>query len=492
MEILEQFSTNIWWIVGTGVIVLAYTFLVLFTAYFLIRENRDPEVTLTWILVLIFFPLVGIVIFLSFGRNFRKVKIFSRKSLVDLERIEYLSQNQIRDLSKLTLKENGLIKSKTNIIKLLLNNSKSLLTQHNSLEVLINGTNTFNSIVEALTQASHHIHLEYYIYEDDEIGNQIKKILMDKARQGVEVRLIIDAIGCWGLSKRFLKDFTDAGVELYEFMPVRIPRLANKINYRNHRKIIVVDGKVGFVGGLNIADRYIHGDPTLGIWRDTHLKIAGDAVQSLQAIFITDWYFVCKKTIQGNDYFPEHSIKEKQLVQITGSGPDSDWATIMQAYFTAITTARSSIYISTPYFMPNQSIITAIKTAALSGVEVKIILPGKSDLATHLWASRSYVEELLYAGVHVYFYQKGFSHAKVMMVDGIFSTIGTANMDSRSFDKNFEVNALIYDQKVAKVMEENFRQDIRESEKLELNTFVKRPRRNKVKESLARVLSPIL
>ncbi|MGI9541916.1 MAG: cardiolipin synthase [Cyclobacteriaceae bacterium] len=491
MEILAQINPNTWWILAGGIIVLAYSALVLFTAYFLIRENRDPEVTLTWILVLIFFPLIGIVIFLSFGKSFRKVKMFSRKGLLDLERMEHLSQNQIRDLSKLTLQENGLIKSKSNIIKLLLNNSKSLLTQHNSLEVLINGTNTFDSILEAIRMAKHHIHLEYYIYEDDEIGNKIKALLMEKARHGVEVRLILDAIGCWGLSKRFLKDFTDDGVELHEFMPVRIPRLANKINYRNHRKIIVVDGQIGFVGGLNIADRYINGDPKLGIWRDTHLKIVGDAVQSLQALFITDWYFVSEKNIHGDQYFPKHSIEEKQLVQITGSGPDSDWASIMQAYFTAITTARHSIYISTPYFMPNQSILTAIKTAALSGVDVKIILPGKSDLATHLWASRSYVEELLRAGANVYFYQKGFSHAKVMMVDGIFSTIGTANMDSRSFDKNFEVNALIYDQQVAKVMEENFRQDIKDSEKIELESYLKRPRRNKVKESLARVLSPI-
>lgn len=469
---------------------LLYVFLIAYMVFSLLQENRDPEITLAWVLVLILMPFIGLVLYLNFGRNFRKVKIFSRKGLTDLVRIEELSQNQIKDLSGITSNHQGIL-VKSNIIKLLLNNSKALLTAKNKVNILQNGTATFSAILEALSEARDHIHLEYYVYEDDKIGNKIKDLLIQKASQGLEVRLIIDAIGSWSLSKRFLRELKKSGVEVGIFMPVRFPLVANKINYRNHRKIIVVDGKVGFIGGLNIADRYIEGTIELGEWRDTHLKLEGDAVQSLQTVFITDWYFVTKSYLRGDRYFPPHSVQNQLLVQITSSGPDSDWSNIMQAYFTAITTAEKFIYISTPYFMPNESILTALKTAALSGVDVKLILPGRSDLNTMRYGSISYAEELIRAGVHVFIYQKGFNHGKIMMVDGVFSSIGTANMDGRSFNKNFEVNALIYDPKIADEMRESFLQDIADSEEIRLQEFLVRPRKQKIKESLCRVLGPL-
>jgi len=469
---------------------LLYVFLIAYMVFSLLQENRDPEITLAWVLVLILMPFIGLVLYLNFGRNFRKVKIFSRKGLTDLVRIEELSQNQIKDLSGITSNHQGIL-VKSNIIKLLLNNSKALLTAKNKVNILQNGTATFSAILEALSEARDHIHLEYYVYEDDKIGNKIKDLLIQKASQGLEVRLIIDAIGSWSLSKRFLRELKKSGVEVGIFMPVRFPLVANKINYRNHRKIIVVDGKVGFIGGLNIADRYIEGTIELGEWRDTHLKLEGDAVQSLQTVFITDWYFVTKSYLRGDRYFPPHSVQNQLLVQITSSGPDSDWSNIMQAYFTAITTAEKFIYISTPYFMPNESILTALKTAALSGVDVKLILPGRSDLNTMRYGSISYAEELIRAGVHVFIYQKGFNHGKIMMVDGVFSSIGTANMDGRSFNKNFEVNALIYDPKIADEMRESFLQDIADSEEIRLQEFLIRPRKQKIKESLCRVLGPL-
>jgi cardiolipin synthase len=461
-----------------------------YMVFSLLRENRDPEITLAWVLVLSLIPFVGLILYINFGQNFRKVKIFSRKGLTDLVRIEELSQNQIKDLSGITSDHPDIL-VKSNIIKLLLNNSKALLTAKNEVNILQNGQATFSAILEALSKAKDHIHLEYYVYEDDNIGNKIKDILIQKASQGLEVRMIIDAIGSWSLSKRFLRELKKSGVKVGVFMPVRFPLIANKINYRNHRKIIVVDGKVGFVGGLNIADRYLEGTPELGIWRDTHLKIEGDAVQSLQTVFITDWYFVTKSYLQGDRYFPPHSVQNQLLVQITSSGPDSDWSNIMQAYFTAITTAEKFIYISTPYFMPNESILTALKTAALSGVDVKLILPGRSDVSTMLYGSISYAEELIRAGVHVFIYQKGFNHGKIMMVDGVFTSIGTANMDGRSFNKNFEVNALIYDHKQANEMRESFLQDIADSEEIRLQEFLIRPRKQKIKESLCRVLGPL-
>jgi cardiolipin synthase len=456
----------------------------------LLRENRDPEITLAWVLVLVLIPVVGLVLYLNFGRNFRKVKLFSRKGLTDLVRIEELSQNQIKDLSNISIYGAGSLK-KSNIIKLLLNNSKALLTEKNKVDILQNGQSTFTAILDALSKASDHIHMEYYVYEDDKIGNQIKELLIQKASQGLKIRLIIDAIGSWSLSNKFIKMLKKNGVEVGVFMPVRFPLIANKINYRNHRKIIVVDGKIGFVGGLNIADRYIEGTQELGPWRDTHLRLEGDAVQSLQIVFITDWYFVTKKYLQGTEYFPPNSIETQLLVQITSSGPDSDWASIMQAYFTAITTAENYIYISTPYFMPNESILTALKTAALSGVDVKLIMPGRSDVSSMLHGSMSYVEELCMAGVQVYIYQKGFNHGKIMVVDGVFTSIGTANMDGRSFNKNFEVNAIIYNREKAEEMRESFLKDIDDSEEIRLQEFLIRPRKQKIKESLYRVLGPL-
>ena len=467
-----------------------YLLLIAYFVFSLLRENRDPEITLAWVLGLILLPVFGLVLYLNFGRNFRKVKIFSRKGLTDLVRIEEISQNQIEDLDSITSNESDYL-VKSNIIKLLLNNSKAILTAKNEVKILQNGEATFSAILEELANAKHHIHMEYYIYEDDAIGNKIKQLLIEKVRQGLEVRLIIDAIGSWGLSKRFLRELKQNGVQLAVFMPVRFPLVANKINYRNHRKIIVIDGKTGFVGGLNIADRYIYGTPELGVWRDTHLKIQGDAVQSLQAVFITDWYFTSKRYLRGEQYFPSHSIENELLVQITSSGPDSDWSNIMQAYFAAITTAEKHIYISTPYFLPNESILTALKTAALSGVDVKLILPGNSDVRSTWYGSVSYVEELLRAGVDVYIYRKGFNHGKIMMVDGVFTSIGTANMDGRSFDRNFEVNALIYNHQVADDMRESFMQDIADSEKIHLQEFLMRPRKQKIKESLCRVLGPL-
>ena len=377
-------------------------------------------------------------------------------------------------------------------MKLLIKNSRSRLTENNKVEVLNNGKETFDSIIEALNNAQDHIHLEYYIIEDDEIGNRIKDILIKKAKEGIKIRLIYDDVGSWGLGHDFILDLIEAGIDLYSFMPVRTYRFANKINNRNHRKIIVVDGITGFVGGLNIADRYLKGRDGKGFWRDTHLRLEGDAVKSLQEIFLIDWFFMSSVLLSEERYFPVHSISEKHLIQISPSGPDSDWSCIMQTFFAAITTATNYIYISTPYFLPNESILTAIRTAALSGVDVKIILPEKNDSFLTNFSSRSYVQGLLEAGVNVYFYNKGFTHSKLLMVDDVFATVGTANMDIRSFDQNFEVNALIYDEEITLKLKSDFIKDIGNSNLVSLKTFKNRPLLEKLKESFARLFSPLL
>ena len=275
-------------------------------------------------------------------------------------------------------------------------------------------------------------------------------------------------------------------------MRVRFPMLTSKVNYRNHRKILVVDGETAFVGGLNFADRYRDGVPGIGLWRDTHLKVVGGGATALHIIFMADWYFVSKEILKGDQYFKPFESGNGKLVQMTASGPDSDWESISQAYFTAIASATNFVYISTPYLMPTPDIMTALKTSALGGIDVRIIVPGLSDAITPKWGTNSYIEELLEAGVKVYFYRAGFIHSKVIVVDGIFSSVGTANLDFRSLETNFEVNAMIYDEEIAGVLASQFLEDQDKSELIILEEWIKRPKINKIKESFSRLLSPML
>jgi cardiolipin synthase len=470
-----------------------YIITIAFTIILVIQQRGDPMKTIAWLMVVTFAPFLGIVLYFYFGKNYRKEKIFSRKELSDSKQIKLLAKFQPSNKADKTYWPNEAVASKTHIMRMLYNSDKVLLTEHNNVKILVNGEATFDAIIAGLEQARSHIHLEYYIIEDDSIGNEIRRILIRKAKEGVEVRLIYDDIGCWSLSGEYIQSMRNAGVWAYPFMAVRFPYFTNKINYRNHRKIIVIDGKTGFVGGLNIADRYISGDEELGPWRDTHLKIEGEAVYSLQSVFLLDWYFVSKRNIHNQDkYFPPIEITDRHLMQIVASGPDSDWASIMQTFFSAIATAQSYIYISTPYFLPNESILTALRTAALSGVDVRLLLPMHSDSRLVLWSSFSYIGQLLDAGIKVYLYQKGFPHSKLMMVDDVFCSIGTANMDIRSFDQNFEVNALIYDQRLTMAMRNIFMNDIKGLAYIDAVQWEQRNRLVVLRESVARLFSPLL
>ena len=430
--------------------------------------------------------------YIFFGQNHRKEKIFNRKVIKDLEQIERLSKTQLSDIKTDAFFTEPSIADNLNIITLLLNNSKALLTLHNQVEIFQTGKKTFQAIIDTIEEAEDSIHLVFYIIASDRIGNIIKEKLIKKARSGVEVRLIYDDVGSWRTSRKFINELKDAGVEVHPFMKVKFPFLTSKANYRNHRKIIVIDGKVAFMGGMNIADRYLEGDESLGMWYDTVLRIDGDTVKMLQIVFLTDWFFVSKKIVSGKDkYFPEHIIPETHPIQVTVSGPDSDWASIMQAFFTAITHAKKHIYISTPYFVPNESILTALKTASLSGVDVRIVLPGKSDSTVVYWSSMSYVSELLNAGIKVYLFQNGFNHSKILMIDTSFSSVGSANMDIRSFEDNFEIMAMIYDAEVTEKLENQFFRDIKRSKKINATHWNKRPLRQSFNESVARMFSPL-
>lgn len=475
---------------------VTFTFLYFLTIAFMVvlvtQQKGNPSKTISWILVISFIPIVGIILYFYIGKNYRKEKIFSRKGLKDLENIKKMSEKQINNIDERILEYDAKITSKMSIMKLLLKSNKALLTEFNEVEVLTDGKETFKAIVKALEAAKNYIHLEYYIIEDGHVGNMIRNILIKKAKEGVKIRIIYDDLGSWSLSKEYIDSLTQVGVELHAFMPVRIIYLASKINYRNHRKIIIVDGKTGFVGGLNIADRYLSGNKEVSSWHDIHIQLEGESVQDLHSVFLIDWYFVSKEQLEWKQFRHKPQINSKCLVQIVTSGPDSDWASIMQAYFSAIATAKQYIYISSPYFIPNESILTALTTASLSGVEVRIILPAYADTKIGRWGTMSYVSDLLEAGIHVHIYKKGFTHSKLMIVDDIICSIGTANMDIRSFDQNFEVTAIIYNEAVSLKAKEGFIKDLIICDEIKLSEWENRPRHKHWIESFARIFTSML
>ncbi len=461
-------------------------------AIMIVLEKRSPYKTAAWILVLILLPIFGIFFYLFFGQEYRKRKLFSRKGIKSLGKFRRLSLKQLREISQNNLLLDSKVLEKETIIHLLLNNSDSLLTTGNKIKIYNSGKETFEAIFDALANAKHHIHLEYYIFSNDTIGNKLKDLLIKKSKEGVEVRVIVDDVGSWSLSKKFISELKSNGVEIYSFMEVRFPRLTSRANFRNHRKILVIDGKVGFTGGINIADRYVEGAEGIGPWRDAHLKITGDAVVCMQVIFAADWYFVIHENLSGRKYFPPLTNARGVPVQVAASGPDSDWENIGQAIFAAIATAKRKVYLTTPYLMPPDQIISAIKTTALSDVDVRIIIPGKSDSRISKWCSLSYIEELLEAGVKIYFYEGGFIHSKYIMADGIFSSVGTTNLDFRSIETNFEVNAFMYDEKFTGRLERIFMNDLKKSRQVFLEQWQKRPWHYKLRESLAHIISPML
>ncbi len=469
-----------------------YWLTVFSVAIIILLENRNPVKTLSWILVLILLPIGGLILYIFFGQNYRKDKIISRKSIHQVETINGYYDTLKDRFSIDTISLPGKTQHVKELISLLFKNNHALYSDDNDVKILEGGEEKFAHLFEDLKQANSYIHLEYYIFTEDKIGTQLLNILAQKAREGVIVRMIVDDVGSWHLKNPFYRKVRKMGIEIYPFLEVRFPYFTSKINYRNHRKIVVIDGLKGYVGGINVADRYIEGVKDLGPWRDLHLRMEGSAVNNLQSIFILDWFFVSQQRITDKAYFPQHPEKEGVRCQIAWSSPDSDWKTIEQAFFRIITTARKYVFIESPYFLPTESLMMALKTAALSGIDVKIIIPGKSDAYMTAASSRSYIRELLNAGVKVYFFNGGFLHSKVMLSDDIIASIGTANMDFRSFESNFEVTSFLYDEKLSKELKAHFLKDLRESKEIHLHEWRKRPRLQKIGESFARLFSPLL
>jgi len=463
----------------------AYTLISIISIILL--ENRNPAKSLSWVLVLLFIPLLGMFFYLMLGQNYRKKKIISKKS------IRRVTGRSVATFDKKHLKMLAVNDNQLNLIKMLYKNSESLGYSNNKIRVLSNGEITFDAFFEAIRNAKDHIHIEFFIFGDDKISNQLRELLIIKAKEGVRVRMIYDYLGSFDLSEKYLKSLRDAGVYVRSFLPFRFRfHFSNsKINYRNHRKIVIVDGKIGFTGGLNFADRYIYGN-TLGRWRDTFICIEGSAVHGLQLLFLDDWYFVEQKFIVDAKYFPEPQKYDDNLVQIVSSGPDSDWEAIMQGFSAAIISATKYVYIHTPYFMPNDIIASCIVMAALSGVDVRLMIPTRSDSRFSDASTSSYLGQMLEAGVRIFRYKKGFLHSKAIVIDDFISIVGSCNIDERSFVHNFEVNAFIYEQKTALHLKELFMKDVEESDEMTLDSWNNRKRRQKLKESFARLFSPLL
>ncbi|NJB72051.1 cardiolipin synthase [Saonia flava] len=472
---------------------LNYT-LVIVVSFIIVLKNRNPVKTLSYLFALAVLPFLGLLVYYFFGQDYRKDKIFKKKYLSDNTKLKKWREELALDSKEKEDFEDEYGPAIYKIYRLLRNNEKAVLTFNNSCQIQVNGEEKYKTLRKDLLNAKHHIHLEYFVLVDDKLGGEIIDILCNKAQKGVKVRLIYDDVGS-SISSKSKKLLTSNGVEHFPFMPVLFSNFTSKINYRNHRKIIVIDGEVGYVGGINIEQKYDNSFVNKRFWRDTHVRLEGEAVGSLQASFLLNWSFVSNgKPEIDNGYFPKpHKIfQNPKAVQIASSGPDSDWANIMEAIFSLINSAREYLFITTPYLIPNSEILTSIKTAARSGVDVKILIPWKSDSWAAQYASDSYIEQLLESGVRIFRYKKGFIHAKSMVSDNRITTIGTANLDYRSFAINFEINSLIYDRELAMNAKEIFQSDLVDSEEVDLERWKNRSIRRKLQESFSRLWAPLL
>lgn len=473
----------IWSHVFMAAFYILYFAVIITTVFVVILDNRNPVKTMVWILVLFFLPVAGLVFYLFFGRSTRREHLISRKGYARLTKrpmAEYQTQVSLHaPIEKQTL------------MNFFSHVNGALPFGGNRTTVYIDGASMLADLIKELYRAKHHIHVEFYIFEDDAVGRLVRDVLIDKAREGVKVRVLHDDVGCWKVSHAFYEQMLCEGIEVMSFLKVRFPQFTGKVNYRNHRKIVVIDGKVGFVGGMNLAERYVKGVPW-GVWRDTHAKLEGKAVYGLQTAFLTDWYAMDRTLFTSAEYFPKTDVRGNVVAQIVTSDPVGEWRDIMQGLMMAICSARRYFYVQTPYFLPDEEVKTALQTAALAGVDVRIMLPKKADTWLIHKASLSYLAEMMKAGVKIYLYRKGFIHSKLMVSDDEFSTIGSTNMDFRSFEHNFEANAFFYDKDTASALKEIFLADQRDCMLLSLKVWDKRSWKSKVTESVVRLLSPLL
>lgn len=451
-----------------------------------VMDNRQPAKTMAWILVLWAIPVIGILLYIFFGQNTRKERLISERSLSQLTKrsmFEYIEQKDLR-----------LPESHRPLMLLFKNQSMALPFKDNDVTLYTSGYDFFPALLHEISLARHHIHIDIFIFEDDELGNLIADALIDRAEHGVEVRVIYDDVGCWKVKNAFYERMRNAGIDIHPFMPVKFPAFTSKANYRNHRKIIVIDGKTGFIGGMNFATRYVKGTGTQP-WRDTMMRIVGGAVYGLQRAFLIDWYFVDRTLITSRDYYPslETIVHNNCVAQVVTSSPVTEWPDIMQGYVRILLEAKRYVYIETPYFLPTEPVLFALRTAALAGIDVRIIIPMHSDTRIVEWASISYIKDVIEAGVKVCLYQAGFNHSKFLVCDDSICTCGSTNVDFRSFEHDFEANVFFYDEGLALRMKKMFMDDEALSP-LATEVYAKTPFsfRKRLWASIVRLLSPLL
>lgn len=472
-------------------IIITLNVLLALTVIFL--ERRNVGVTWAWLMILLFLPVVGFILYMFFGQNLSRRKLYklgSREQLV----IETVVNVQLQDLQQHSLHFPDPAAGKyRDMMMMNLQGSNALLTQENEVEIFTDGNDKFNSLLEDIRKAVSHIHIMYYIVNNDGIGKRLVEELAAKAREGVEVRFLYDDIGCRKLPTDFFEPLKKAGGSASVFFPSRIPYVNIRVNYRNHRKLAIIDGTVGYIGGYNVGDEYLGLDPRFGPWRDTHLRITGSAVLIMNSHFMLDWNLSSPaKLVPHGKYLPASLPESRVAIQVLSSGPNDSMEHIRNAYIKLIHKAQKSIWIQTPYLIPDESLLNSLQLAALSGVDVRIMIPMVPDHKMVYWATYSYLGDLLPYGVKCFLYKKGFLHAKTIVVDGEVSSVGTANFDIRSFKLNFEINAVVYDTEVGQRLHRIYLQDLEECDELSRSQYDQRPTLHKMRESFIRLMSPIL
>ncbi|WP_029209446.1 cardiolipin synthase [Aquimarina agarilytica] len=472
------------WIIFTIHLIVALP-----TVVVIILFGVRPTRSFSWLLLVLFFPFVGVILYLFLGINRRKFKFFQLKQTNKRQLYDKNFDSDVNTKSEVIFKAIN----KQRLASLIEQTTHFKVLAHNNVQILDDAALAYDYIFESISQAQKFIHLQYYIFEEGEVLDRLAQLLIQKIKEGLEVRIIYDAFGSYHAKRSTLKKLKILGASVFPVMPLRYGSFLFTMNYRNHRKAIIIDGKVAFAGGMNISDKYINAEDDLGKWEDMHLKLSGPIVNSLHRVFIKDYFFASnKELLLGDHYLPEQSKKGNTDIQLVASGPDSEQLSVLQQYLMLINIAQKSISITNPYFVPNQSLLQAIKIAALSGVNVRILVPKKTDSRMATYSMFSYFEELLEVGVEIYLLYGRFTHSKVIVVDTEVASVGSGNFDHRSFEHNFETNVLIYNEKIASKLNSIFLEDCQSCEKLDLESFKTRSIKQRLIEGCARFFSPLL
>ncbi|MBB6624587.1 cardiolipin synthase [Clostridium gasigenes] len=451
-------------------------------------ERREPTTTWAWLLIFLLLPGFGFGIYLIFGQNLSRQKIFREKTVVDEKKTKELMMKfkDEKNIHRIAQEYEGLVRMNYN-------NSGSLYTTGNKVKTYTSGEEKFKDLFEDIKNAKSFIHIEYYIFRLDNLGTEILEALRLKVLEGVEVRLLVDGMGSKYIRKKEIRLINNLGIKFAIFFPGILPYVNVRINYRNHRKIVIVDGHTGYVGGFNVGDEYINRGKQFAFWRDTHIRVQGEAVNELNKRFILDWdYAATENLVDSEKYFIKQEVYDDVGIQIVSSGPDHEEEYIKNAYMKMINDAKKSVYIQTPYLVPDEPMLEALKIASLSGVDVRLIVPGEPDHFYMEWMLSANMGELMKFGVKIYRYQKGFIHAKTIVSDSKVCSIGTSNLDIRSFKLNFEVNAFIYNDEISKQQEEIFFKDQEDCRLVTKEEYDSRSTSLKIKEAIIRLVSPIL